>query len=517
MTRTAKLLLVPIVLLQILVFTFIVRHRFVHVDEGFFLLAARLVLMHKKPYVDFFYPQAPLLPYFYASWMKCFGITWAAGRQLAVLLTSLLGALVYEHVCRLTRNWLAGLVAVVVFVSSSLIFAWLPIVGPFSLAGLFIFSAYVIVSRLSAESSHWLVAAAGLLLGLSVDIRSYLLLLIPLLLWWIFQNSNARTRLASILWFLGGFTIAMIPSLYLFISSPGAFLFNNLGYHAIRSSEGLIGMWQEKLVLTLMFFLGGPGANGLQDSILFFVSLGFVFSMPGRKYPARLAFQIALVVGILSLLPTPAYLPYFCLAVPFLVVSAVCVVNDLLVSLELRRQRLFAAVACVVLLSMYVGASVGDFRSYFKTGDGIPGVRWARDKGDWRLQRILAVSQAIDQIANPGEVVASFWPGDIFQTNAAPFPGFENPFALAVSEKLTAQQRARYHILSPPDIESYFAAHTPRIVVLRDQVFSAVPTEEELQRLQGSMEAFKSSLRANGYTLVRSIGGISIYVCSSKP
>lgn len=516
MTRTAKLLLVPIVLLQVLVFTFVVRHRFIHLDEGFFLLASRLILMHKKPYIDFFYPQAPLLPYIYALWMKCFGISWAAGRLLAALLTTLLGALLYEHVCRLTRNWLAGLVAVVVFVSSTLVFAWFPIVGPFSLAALFIFSTYVIVSRLSAESSRWLIAGAGLLFGLSVDIRSYLLLLIPLFVWWIFQTGDTRVRLASILWFLGGFTVAMVPSLYLFLSSPDAFLFNNLGYHAIRSNEGLIGMWQEKLVLAVMFFFGGPGANGIQNSILFFVSLGFVFSMPGRKYPARRAFQTALVVGILSLLPTPAYLPYFCLAVPFLIVSTVCVVNDLLVSLELRPQKLFAAVACIALLGIYVGASAGDFRRYFITGEGIPGVRWARDKGDWRLQRVLEVSQAIDQIASPGEAVASFWPGDVFQTTGTSFPGFENPFALAVSEKLTAEQRAKYHIVSPTDIEGDFAAHTPRIAVLRDQVFSAVPTEKEIKRLQGSMDTLKNSLRDNGYILVRSIGGISIYVYSSK-
>jgi predicted nucleic acid-binding Zn-ribbon protein len=87
---------------------------------------------------------------------------------------------------------------------------------------------------------------------------------------------------------------------------------------------------------------------------------------------------------------------------------------------------------------------------------------------------------------------------------------------LAVSEKLTAQQRARYHIPSPADIESDLASHTPRIVVLRDQVFSAVPTAEELKRLQGSMDAIKSSLRANGYDLVQTIGGIFIYVYSSK-
>ena len=279
---------------------------------------------------------------------------------------------------------------------------------------------------------------------------------------------------------------------------------------------GLIGMWQEKLVLTIMFFLGGPGANGIQDSILFFVSLGFVFSMPRQQCPARQAFQIALALGALSLLPTPAYLPYFCLAVPFLVVSAVCVVNDLLVSLELRRHRQFAAIACVVLLGTYLGASVGEFRRYLMTGEGIPGVRWARDKGDWRLQRILAVSEVIDGVAQPGEMVASFWPGDIFQTSAVPFPGFENPFALAISEKLSSQQRATHHILSPADIENDFAAHSPRIVVLRDQVFSADPADEQ-RGLQESMATLKTSLLTHGYTLVRSIGGISIYVYSAKP
>jgi hypothetical protein len=296
----------------------------------------------------------------------------------------------------------------------------------------------------------------------------------------------------------------------------GCILFNNLGYHAIRSDQGLIGMWQEKVVLTLMFFLEGPGANGLQDSILFFVSPGFMFSIPGRRHSARQAFQIALIVGILSLLPTPAYLPYFCLAIPFLVVSAVCSVNDWLATLGSTRHRVFAGVACVGVLGIYLAASTGDFQSYLTTGEGIPGVRWAHDKDDWRLERILAVSQAIDEIANPGEMVASFWPGDIFQSKAIAFPGFENPFALAVSEKLTPQQRAKYHIVSPANIERDFAAHTPRIVVLRDQVFSAVPTAEELRRQKGSMDAFKSSLRANGYTLVRSIGGISIYVYASK-
>ena len=125
------------------------------------------------------------------------------------------------------------------------------------------------------------------------------------------------------------------------------------------------------------------------------------------------------------------------------------------------------------------------------------------------------MSQAIDQVARPGDMVASLSPGDIFQTNVTPFPGFENPFALAISEKLTAQQRTRYHIPSPAEIEGDFATHTPRIVVLRNQVFSATTGKEETLRMQRITDGFRSSLLAHGYTLVRSMGGISIYVSSA--
>jgi 4-amino-4-deoxy-L-arabinose transferase-like glycosyltransferase len=506
MTRTAKLLLVPILLLQILFFVFMALHRFIDGDEGFYLLASKLVLMHKKPYLDFLYEQAPLLPYVYALWMKYFGISWNSARIFSALLTTLLGTLLYEHVCRQTRNWLAGLAAAVLFASSTLVFAWFPVVKVYSLAELFLFAAYVAISRLSSTSPRWLMGASGLLLGLSVDTASYLLLLIPVFLWWIFRNSDAGARRPSILWFLGGFTIAMVPCLYLFISSPDAFVFSNVGYQAIRTNAGLMGMWSEKFIVVLMLFIGGPPGNGIQNSILFFIALGFIFSIRRPRYPPRFAFQIAVIVAVISLLPTPAQQQRLCLCVPFLVVSAVCVVNGLFVTLESRRQRLLAAAACVCLLGIYLAGSANDLRKYLITGDGIPGVRWAHDKDDWRLRRVLEVSQAIDRVASPGEMVASFWSGYIFQTKAVPSLGFEADYGLAIAEKLTLQQRALYHVLSPAEVESNFAAHVPRIVVLGNQH----PLGERMRYTA------ETSLRAHGYTLVRSIGDTSIYVYYSK-
>lgn len=516
MTRTAKLLLVPVILFQLLLFSFIARHRFVHIDEGFYLLASRLVLMHKKPYVDFFYTQAPLLPYVYALWMKCFGVTWTSARLLSSLLATLLGALLYQHVAQQTRNWLAGVAAVVLFAMSTPIFGQFTCVSPYPLAGILLFSAYVVVSRTTGESTLWLTVAAGLLLGLSVDTRSYLTLLIPLFIWWVIVNSNAGAKLVSTLFFLGGIAVGLIPSIYLFLLSPPAFLFNNLGYHAIRSSYGLMGWWQEKLFVVFQLFMGGREGNGLQWSILFFISVGLVSSIHKRRSVPALAFHIALVIAISSLLPTPAYVSYFCLCIPFLLVAAVCAVDDFLMKLQSRRERLVATTVCLALLGLYLGTSANDLRKYLVTGNDIAGVPRDGDKSDWRLSRVLEVSEAIDKVASPGEMIASFWPGHVFQTRASPFPGFENDFSLPISERLSAAQRARYHILSPADVERDFASHNPRVVVIRDQILS-VPTKAELEQSVRLMDGFKTSLRAHGYMLYKSIGDTSIYVyCSGN-
>ena len=105
-------------------------------------------------------------------------------------------------------------------------------------------------------------------------------------------------------------------------SFSGGTLFDNLLYHSIRSSEGLIGWWGEKLVLVVQLFLGSSEGNGLQWSILFFVSAGLI-SLTARRSSCRLAFRIAIFLALVCLLPTPTYLQYFSLCVPFLIVSAV--------------------------------------------------------------------------------------------------------------------------------------------------------------------------------------------------
>ena len=165
----------------------------------------------------------------------------------------------------------------------------------------------------------------------------------------------------------------MIPCIYLFAISPSAFLFNNLGYHAVRSEWGLVGMWEQKFVALLQALLGSGESNGLQTSLLLFVSLGLISTL-SKKYPPRFALQVAVTIAVVSLLPTPVHPQYFCLAIPFLLVSACCAVTKYVQDLPSRNAKILGVCACVLVMALYIAASVGDFRRYLVTGVDVAGV-----------------------------------------------------------------------------------------------------------------------------------------------
>ena len=83
-------------------------------DEGFHLLAARLINFGKKPYVDFLYTNPPLYAFANAGWMRVFGQSWRSAHAFSALLTGGCILLVADFVFRRLRGtgWgLAGAIA----------------------------------------------------------------------------------------------------------------------------------------------------------------------------------------------------------------------------------------------------------------------------------------------------------------------------------------------------------------------------------------------------------------------
>jgi len=501
MNRACRLGVIPVCVFLACFFSFAARHRFIDGDEGFYLLASRLAMEHKVPYVDFFYLQAPLLPYAYDLWMKLFSISWFSARSFSAALTTIVGLLIYGHVCRETQKWSAGAAGVILFASSSLIFAWFPLAKTYSLSAVFLFGAYAIVARLTRQSSSWLVASAGLLFGLSVDTRSYLAGLAPVFLLWIFRHGESQRGASRVLWFLGGFTAGIAPCLYFLSAAPDLFLFYNLGYHAIRSDGGLIGAWRSKLHTTLTVLFGAEN-NGGQFSVLAAASLFAILALRRRGSATLPAFSIALALGFISILPTPPFVQYFCLCMPFLIVAAICGTAEHFTSLRAAHPR-WAGLVAGVAIAAFVASSAPSFGRYLFTGENVIGLNGSRDAPNWTLDKVTEVSKAIDQLAYPKEEIASFWPGYIFASKADPSPGFVNDFGWGIIRKLTADETAKYHIVTLTAIENAFGAHTPRIAVLGNQ--GNVPHVFEWERI----------LRTNGYVRARTIGDTSIFVFSS--
>src|SRR5215471_2854567 len=169
--------------------------RRVDADEGFYTTAARLVWQGKTPYKDFFYQQAPLLPYVY-SWV------WA------IRPNSLVAMRILSAVCCATTTalWGFGLLRVKAFPGKVTLatlltilldpywISWNVVVKTFSFSNLMISLVLVFLySALHTGGRRWYFAA-GLALGICASARSFYGPLIPVAFIWLLLRNRSRTN-----------------------------------------------------------------------------------------------------------------------------------------------------------------------------------------------------------------------------------------------------------------------------------------------------------------------------------
>jgi hypothetical protein len=362
----------------------------------------------------------------------------------------------------------------------------------------------MILTRLTESSPGWWVAIAGFLFALSVDTRSYVLGVAPVFVWWILRQRGNRLR--RLLWAVMGFAVGAVPSLILFFASPDAFLFNNLGYHALRSESGLIGDWRDKFTVMSATLVGR--FTGFQFSLISLTCVAALVTRRMKRDSALLAFVVALVLGFVCILPTPASMQYFSMIVPFLIVAAVTSVSDFMATLHSPRQLHIAQTICVAAVISFVAFGVPAFRQYLFTGYRVPGLVDQADAPNWTLSQVTEVSRAIDTLTHPGEEVVSFWPGYLFASQATSYPGFENDFGMYVARKLSAEKREKYHVLTPPAMMEVFDYHRAPLIVIGNQG----------PRVGGpEYSAAIDVVERSGYKLVRRVGHTAIFQCCSGP
>lgn len=238
-------------------------------DEGFYLLASRLVYQGKVPYRDFAYTQMPLLPYVYGIFQKMLGPGLYQGRITSLIFGFLTLLLVYLTAKNL-KDEQAGLIAMALIATNPYQIYFFTIVKTYALASfLLMVSIYFFSSNFNKTVSYTLALIFAILATatrLSIAPAAGLLLLYIIL-------KEIKKPQIFIVPLLAGLLIFWLWLYRFYKLAPENFIFFNFVYHSQRYIGNL-----NRILLYKIGFVSRLIQNYLAFFILLAFSLFFCFS-----------------------------------------------------------------------------------------------------------------------------------------------------------------------------------------------------------------------------------------------
>jgi hypothetical protein len=290
---------------------------------------------------------------------------------------------------------------------------------------------------------------------------------------------------------------------------PRAFIFNNIRYHSLDAGY----MWLDgKLFegyhstghVALLLFAHAIGLFVFHPYFTIEAALAIVGLLSWRKLrhiegsPYTLADNLYLqlaglmlvVYTVTALVPFPPYEQYFdSPLVPFLLPF---VVEGLRVMLRRGRKWAFVlpAVAALLFWAEVPRESL-----------------WNSNAPEWQMKSYQSVATAIAANSSPDEAVLSFWPGYVFESGRRYWPGLEDNFTFRISNKISSQERSRYHVASAHEVVNAIVSRQVRTVVIAprnvQKEFYQDLSEAELKTLQAAL--------ATNYSVIGQMGDVQIY------
>jgi hypothetical protein len=454
--------------------------RLIDGDEGYLLMAARLISEGRWPYRDFFLTQTPILPAVYGAFFWGMGRSWLHARILAGLIAVAMGLLVYGEARSATRRRSAAFFATGLFAFSGSTIGWLTIVKGYGLSALLmLFSTFLIgrvVRRAAVQSSvshpFLVTATAGLAIGLAASTRLYTIVVMPTLALYLVGklglNRTVARRLAS---YGLGCVVGLLPSIVCYVLAGRAFLFDTFFYHGIREygQNSLFGTAEEKLPSILKTVgLDADASYGERQwmGMAILAILALLLRIRARNVAGSAAFWVALALAGASLLPNPFLPQYLCLPIPFLAVEGGRLVGSLLDAgwgPKLRRWPAAVAVAAVGYLGYHGWVADYEHGRFLHTGVSVPGVGSTDRVPRWQIETVEAVAREIDAQRLP--VAASWWPGYFVSSRTSIAPELANDFGFRAASVLSAEERARLHVVTLSDVGEMIRRGQPRMFV----------------------------------------------------
>jgi hypothetical protein len=485
-------------------------------DEGFYTTAARLVWEGKTPYKDFFFQQAPLLPYLY-SWI------WAVNPR------SLVAMRMFSSVCGGLEVLLLGLalvaakrlpakVALAAFAAVLLnpySASWNVVVKTFAVANLLMTIATIcIYIALRSGRARWFFAT-GVALGACVSARSLYGFLIPaVFLSLLLQDFRASRRpSAKSLTFLGGSLVGGLPMILSFLRDPQAFIFNNITYHHFDvgymiSGSGVVSEGYQSVGHVLFVYFAMIGVRLLVFHPYFTIQLilatigilslrrmrhGSMQSSVGPYSESdHLYFRVALlmlvVYSITVLLPFPPYdqhlvSPLVPLMVPF-------VAEGLRVAIRAGGKPVLALALAAPILFAVEGGKETTRNSWHAV---------------WKLSSYREIVSIVEANSGQNDVVMSFWPGFVFESGRRYFPGFEDHFVFRIINKVTPAEGKDYHVVSKEQIMRAIAGREPSLLIIHPWILEYYHdlSPSEQQRFHEAVDS--------NYSLINIVADTEIY------
>ncbi|MCB0321022.1 MAG: glycosyltransferase family 39 protein [Bdellovibrionales bacterium] len=462
--------------------------RLVSRDEGFYTYAAYLVSLGRAPYGSFFYPQMPILPYFYAALGSLVGQSWFGYRIGAGCLFGGILFVSYQIIHRrLGRSW--GTFGILVLAACHLSFAWFPLVQTYSLSVFLCLVSFYFVAR--DEQSYCSSALAGVFISLSVGAR---LFFAPVALC-VLLSYLVRQRRQFFVSFLLGATLGAVPVAFFCFSDFQTFWFNNLGYHLARShQDGAAEALNKWRVFEVLFSLGRPSEkfSGFQTPLLFLgMFLSFLF-LARRYREVLMSGLFGTLIFAVSFLPSPTYVQYFAAVAPFATIATIFLAHHIFHAHH-RVARVFGRGILIVCMIVYFFHVSGDFERYTKTGQGVIGIGGPAGAAEWNLHRLAKVQALVLQLTSPSDLIFPLWPGYVVGLDRQVLLGSENHFGPRAADGLSGEERSRYRVKGVDDFGMSIRSGDVDVVIGYRRAFR---------------REYKSALKSNNYQKVPLLGAV---------
>jgi len=426
----------------------IASQRFIAADEGFYLLAGKLVAAGRLPYLDFFYPQMPILPFLHAIWILLLGADWETARLIATLFATASATLLFSYL-RQWRGLSIATLSLVTFATAPEILSW------FTVCKTYVFAAFPLIASclllhhsLSQEHSgsksrgklfFLLHLIGGLLLGIAIGIRLFYVFFIPVYFLYVLIKGGRGDRKIVFSAQLLGLALAAIPHLFYMIRDFDAYWFNNIGYHLNRNhrpDEIAETLRYETIALATGMHLKEHLASSLLP-LLLWSNIGIVFFSAAQRRLPPLATALGIILFASYLIPTPIHLQYFATCIPFFILG--------ISTAPMKRWVVMALLTASSLVCVYTLPQTIERLTI--SGEDLKGID-RNNRSTFALSSIVSVSEMLDRHFPKDSIVISQWPGYLFQTHLLPVSGLENQFWIRIEKKVTAAEVQEYKLMT---------------------------------------------------------------------